>query len=136
GHDKLYGGHGKDKLYGGSGDDYLDGGKGYDYLVGGSGDDILYGGEGKDYLSGGRGKDSFVFKTSDAVSKLKHADVIKDFTSGKDEIDLSDLGLSDHSEVTLSKAGHNTAISVAGDIYAVVKHTLPADIDLNNDIVI
>ncbi len=73
---RIEGGAGNDKLYG-------NGGKGKDKLFGGDGKDKLYGGKGKDKLTGGAGKDQFVF------AKKEGKDIITDFESGKEKIDLS-----------------------------------------------
>ncbi|MBT9099965.1 hypothetical protein KFZ76_19890 [Methylovulum psychrotolerans] len=58
-------------------------------LTGNSGDNILTGGTGNDTLKGGLGADTFVLAT------LKSADIIKDFVSGIDHLQVPDntLGL-------------------------------------------
>lgn len=75
----------------------LHGGAGNDALLGGSGNDTLYGDGGADGLYGEGGADIFAFTiTADSLdyamrsdgAKLK-PDVISDFTSGVDKIDLS-----------------------------------------------
>lgn len=86
GDDVLYGRSGKDVFNGNEGADALYGGKGDDKLDGGEGDDTLDGGEGRDVLTGGAGADTFVFKKADLG---RARDVITDFTSGEDKIDLS-----------------------------------------------
>ncbi|MCW5729147.1 MAG: hypothetical protein KIT20_00200 [Alphaproteobacteria bacterium] len=83
GNDAIAGGAGIDLLYGGDGNDTLMGGSGDDYLFGGAGDDRLIGGTGNDYLKGNSGKDTFVFAENGTGS-----DVIADFTSGIDKIEL------------------------------------------------
>jgi len=120
-HDTISGGNGSDLIYGDFGNDkyspsswsinsYLSGnlpkftaanvvGKptGNDYLVGGSGRDTIYGengndtiegGAGDDRLFGGAGRDVFLFK-----SAQMGRDVIHDFVSGEDKIDLSHSGI-------------------------------------------
>ena len=87
GSDHLTGGAGADTLKGGAGDDNLSGDDGNDVLTGGDGNDTLQGGLGFDKLSGGAGADVFVF-TAVADSSGK-PDVITDFVSGVDKIDLS-----------------------------------------------
>lgn len=75
----------------------LHGGGGNDTLLSGSGNDIVFGDSGADWLSGEGGADIFAFTSvTDSLSyamrsdgaKLK-PDVISDFTSGVDKIDLS-----------------------------------------------
>ena len=90
GNDTLDGGNGNDSIDGGAGNDSLVGGAGNDTLIGGAGNDTLIGGAGKDVLTGGAGKDIFVFTTeTDSTPDKAGRDVIKDFKSGEDKIDLS-----------------------------------------------
>ena len=77
-----------DTLTGGAGFDTIMGDAGRDVLDGGLGDDVLNGGTGSDTLSGGAGADCFVFRSvSDSAAGSE--DLILDFTSGVDAIDLS-----------------------------------------------
>jgi Ca2+-binding RTX toxin-like protein len=87
GSDKIQGRGGDDTLDGGNGNDTLYGGAGADRLWGGDSNDVLIGGLDRDWLNGGLGKDVFKFATGD--SALFNPDVIADFTSGADKIDLS-----------------------------------------------
>lgn len=91
GGDRLFGFAGHDRLEGGAGNDRLQGGDGWDELFGGAGNDILWGdgwadrldgGSGNDTLYGGAGPDLFVFGQGCG------ADVIADFGTGADKIDL------------------------------------------------
>ena len=70
----------RDLLVGNDVDNVLTGLGGDDVLIGGLGNDTLIGGEGADELSGGAGADLFVIEGND---------IITDFTSGEDSIDLS-----------------------------------------------
>lgn len=80
--DALFGGRGGDKLYGGAGEDTLNGGAGNDRLTGGSG---------KDWMSGGDGADRFRFiKVTDSGTGAD-SDVIRDFASGEDKVNLAAL---------------------------------------------
>ena len=72
-------------IYGDAGTNFLSGWGGSDYLVGLEGNDILEGGQGNDFLSGGAGEDIFNFSSNDGV------DVINDFVSGTDKINLGFL---------------------------------------------
>lgn len=83
---RLEGGAGRDVLRGGSGSDRLEGGKSSDHLFGGAGNDRLIGGPGADWLSGGTGRDVFVFEA--VPGSLGQRDVIGDFVSGTDRIEL------------------------------------------------
>jgi serralysin len=81
---RLQGGAGGDLIRGGAGTDTLEGETGNDKLIGDAGSDRLIGGLGADRLIGGAGGDTFVF---DALPGLR--DVIGDFTSGTDHIELA-----------------------------------------------
>ncbi|MEI6642385.1 MAG: M10 family metallopeptidase [Novosphingobium sp.] len=84
---RLQGGAGGDLIRGGLGTDTLEGGAGNDKLIGNAGDDRLIGGTGVDRLIGGAGRDTFVF---DALpTSARERDVIGDFVSGSDHIELS-----------------------------------------------
>lgn len=79
------GGSMPDTLIGNAGANLLQGDAGKDYISGGAGRDTLYGGSGADTLSGGDGSDSFVF---DTLETSRERDVIKDFSTGVDTIQL------------------------------------------------
>lgn len=95
GHDRINGGDGDDSLSGGEGNDILRGDEGADTIRGDSGADVLYGGLGRDILSGGEGADRFIFAAQDSKAGGGLRDVISDFTSGVDKIDLTALHVTD-----------------------------------------
>ncbi|MEW9855446.1 cellulase family glycosylhydrolase [Novosphingobium sp. M1R2S20] len=101
----LTGNAGSNAIHGGAGDDQINGGAGADRLWGGDGNDVLTGGLDGDWLSGGPGKDVFKFALNDSTSS--NPDVIADFTSGIDIINLAAI------DGNLSKSG-NQAISFIG----------------------
>jgi Ca2+-binding RTX toxin-like protein len=73
-------------MYGEDGNDTLNGGAGNDTLNGGAGKDTLTG----DTLPEEVGNDWFVYVlTSDSPTGVENHDVITDFASGEDKIDLS-----------------------------------------------
>ncbi|MVA71406.1 hypothetical protein GOZ81_09995 [Agrobacterium vitis] len=84
--DVLKGGEDADTLFGLEGDDSLHGDGGDDVLYADAGDDTLAGGEGDDALYGGEGSDVFVYSSNYGN------DVIFDFDSSADTIDLTDMG--------------------------------------------
>lgn len=87
----IYGLDGGDTILGYEGNDYLSGGSGNDSLSGGIGNDTLLGGlSGNDTLAGGAGKDIFVIERQAYGSQS-----ITDFTTGEDQLDFSDFGISD-----------------------------------------
>jgi Ca2+-binding RTX toxin-like protein len=126
---------GVDTLYGDWGNDTLSGLAGDDVLTGSVGDDLLAGGAGSDRLTGGSGADTFRFDhISD--SYVGAADLITDFTTGHDTLDVSALGftgLGDGSDGSLKvtynassdrtyvrsneadSAGHKFQVALAGD---------------------
>ena len=91
GADVIDGGAGNDKILGGVGNDVLTGGAGNDSLFGGDQSDVLFGGLGRDNLSGGAAADVFEFTATanSAVGALR--DVILDFETGVDHLDLSQV---------------------------------------------
>lgn len=96
GNDYLYGDSGNDLLEGGAGNDLMWGGTGNDRLDGGDGTDMLNGGSGNDTLTGGAGSDRFEYWLNNANKSLNLGsefgkDVITDFTSGTDKLDLRTL---------------------------------------------
>lgn len=87
-------------LTGAGGNDKISGLFGNDTLSGLGGNDLLIGGPGFDRQSGGAGADTFDFDTTGQASVLTSAgavvssDVISDFVSGTDKIDLSTIDAS------------------------------------------
>ncbi|TSB01856.1 beta strand repeat-containing protein [Sphingorhabdus contaminans] len=86
--DTLFGDAGTDTLLGGAGNDIIAGGSGSDTLNGQSGLDILVGGTGRDSMNGGTEADIFKFAFGDTTTVSTTIDVITDFTTGSDKIDL------------------------------------------------
>ena len=90
--DDLFGDVGNDLMRGGAGDDKIDGSSGNDTVLGGQGDDTIVGGAGRDVMTGGGGADVFQFVTAAAIgNSVATRDVIRDFTTGLDLIDLATL---------------------------------------------
>jgi Ca2+-binding RTX toxin-like protein len=114
GFENLTGSNQGDRLTGSGGNNVLRGLDGNDTISGGGGADVLIGGLGADVLTGGDGNDRFVFQ-----SILDGSDIIVDFKSGNDKLDLTELvdsvGLGDASYATLLANGH---IIVATGIFA------------------
>ncbi|SCY90200.1 Ig-like domain-containing protein [Microvirga guangxiensis] len=88
GNDTLYGGSGNDALWGGSGKDRLYGEAGNDKLRGEAGNDWILGGLGRDQMWGGAGSDTFAFHSVRESRVGSQRDIIRDFQSGRDKIDL------------------------------------------------
>ncbi|WP_080748285.1 M10 family metallopeptidase C-terminal domain-containing protein [Pseudomonas chlororaphis] len=75
---------------GGSGNDIIVGNNVSNELHGGAGNDIIYGAGGADTLYGGVGADIFIY-TDASDSNTTQTDIIKDFVSDQDKIDVSAL---------------------------------------------
>ncbi|MBR1276392.1 VCBS domain-containing protein [Bradyrhizobium sp. AUGA SZCCT0283] len=89
--DNIYGGSGNDTIKGNDGDDTIYGGSGSDTINANNGNDTIIGGFGANKLTGSNGDDRFVY-LSVADSNAAQFDVISDFRSGSDRIDLAALG--------------------------------------------
>ncbi|WP_082467309.1 cadherin domain-containing protein [Sphingomonas sp. Leaf25] len=109
--DMLNGSWGNDVLNGLGGNDTLIGGDGRDTLNGGDGNDTLIGGDDRDVMTGGAGADVFRFERSgDTLTSSSLRDVITDFRSGEDKIDLSAIDAN-----TSSLARGDQAFSLLGN---------------------
>jgi Ca2+-binding RTX toxin-like protein len=86
--ENLKGGGLADRLVGDAQDNRLWGNGKSDTLGGAAGDDVLIGGQGKDRLYGGAGADDFIFN-----AKNQFTDLIYDFASGEDQIQVEGYGL-------------------------------------------
>jgi Ca2+-binding RTX toxin-like protein len=95
---RIITGSGNDALTTGTGDDFMKSGRGRDTLNGGGGDDVLFGevgsdqirgGRGADVVTGGAGADVFVFAFVAEASSGGGQDIIRDFQTGIDKIDLA-----------------------------------------------
>ncbi len=91
--DNLRGDENDNVIKGGAGDDRLYGRAGDDTLVGGFGSDSLYGGMGADVMTGGNTADVIdeflYFWAAESAAGSDTRDVITDFVTGEDKIDLT-----------------------------------------------
>lgn len=116
GNDLISGYDGTDFLYGEDGNDTLSGDGGNDYIVGGAGNDLLNGKTGDDKLFGESGADIFVFESGTGK------DLIRDFQTGIDKIDLTGFGLTSYADVQahMLQNKHATVIDLGhGDMVVV-----------------
>ena len=115
--DVLAGGAGNDRLDGGKGADILMGDAGDDRLKGGKGDDVLNGGAGDDRLQGQQGADVFVFQAGDGH------DLVKDFDSGEDMLNLTAFGFADAAAVLAlaTETGRGLRLDLAEDSVVMLK---------------
>ena len=89
--DTIVGDANANTVQGGAGDDVIRTGDGADLIAGNAGNDIIYGGLGTDIMLGEAGADTFVFDTvaeSQATLQVV-SDIIDDFQTGVDKIDIS-----------------------------------------------
>ncbi|WP_231376276.1 calcium-binding protein [Magnetospirillum fulvum] len=105
GNNLLYGGNGDDSITGGSGNDHLAGGVGNNVLEGGNGNDILDGGVGTNTLWGGAGTDTLTGGSGVTVfrydTKSEGGDIITDFQSGTDKIQVLNANFGEFGEGSL-----------------------------------
>ncbi|MFZ3039784.1 MAG: hypothetical protein WA115_08325, partial [Polynucleobacter sp.] len=129
GNDYLVGNTGIDTLSGGDGSDILRGDAGADILSGGIGNDTLLGGAGADTLTGGTGADTFTINTNDASTTIGGTgnagtitgyDVISDFDSASDTLDLQ--GTLVAAANTAATDGANSTLTIGG--VAVQSHAI------------
>ena len=92
-------------IYGSASADTLTGGSGADIIAGYGAGDIIRGNGGADFLYGGAGADTFVYGVGD--SSLSNWDVIADFTSGQDKINVS---AADGGDVIISRFGASSFV--------------------------
>lgn len=116
---------GNDTITGSDGADALFLGRGRDTALAGAGDDLIRGGRGADRLSGGAGADTFVYATA-AHSRVGAADVLLDFESGQDHIDLSRLAA--RTGTAFAWIGDATFSGTAGEL-RFADGCLSADLD-------
>ena len=90
---------------------------GDDTLIAGGGNDTLEGGIGRDSLSGGPGLDTFVFKTGDSGLTATTIDIVTDFVSGTDRIDIAiasgSLAAGAYAETSIASDAFGTALNAA-----------------------
>ncbi|WP_395650167.1 beta strand repeat-containing protein [Brevundimonas sp.] len=89
--DTLTGNASENTVFAGGGNDTVFGGLGQDQLLGQDGNDVLVGGAGTDLLTGGAGADTFMFLAATDSQSTPNivSDLIEDFQTGVDKIDIS-----------------------------------------------
>lgn len=110
-------------LTGTDSNDIINGFGGADAINGAAGDDVLIGGAGADTLTGGAGADTFRYLAA-SDSNDAGRDVIKDFQTRADRLDLSALNTT---QISLIRSGASTyvfATTASGDFSLQVDGTL------------
>ena len=117
----LYGGDGRDFLWGSGGNELFSGDAGNDMITAGGGTDTISGGTGNNQLTGGTGADTFILDSAIGLLNSVNTayinfDLITDFTSGSDKIQLSQGIFTSLTAGTLNAADFvNSATGVAQD---------------------
>jgi Ca2+-binding RTX toxin-like protein len=129
GDNHLQGGGVSDRLYGRAGDDTLDGGTGADALYGNSGADVMTGGP-----DAGRMDRFIYFQMSDSGTGEGNRDVITDFVSGEDRIEISrfdaDIIASRNQAFTfIGDAGFSGTAGELGYVHSNGDTIVQADVD-------
>jgi len=106
------------RLIGNDGDNLLRGLASADSLFGGLGNDRLEGGLARDMLTGEDGADAFIFKAGDSAATATGFDIVNDFLTGVDKIDLDTIGagglpLAAYAETTAASATFSSAKNAA-----------------------
>ena len=113
----------------GIGDDQIYGGIGNDDIYGGAGFDLIVGGAGNDVLRGEAGNDTFVFAAAFGN------DVITDFDTGLDKINLSGLGLNAASlAASAAQIDAGVMITIGADTILMFGETL-ASVNFSSDFI-
>jgi Ca2+-binding RTX toxin-like protein len=116
GNDKITGDDGRDTIYGGTGDDRIDGGNSPNRLFGEAGNDTIIGGYFNDTMTGGTGAD--IFNTGVYSTYTPQTDIITDFNTGEDRIDMRNVGITSWDDVLMwlsADPAGNATIYVAWD---------------------
>lgn len=140
GFEMAYGGSGDDWIFGSSANNLIEGNVGADRLFGGAGNDRINGGSGGDFIVGGLGRDlmeggdastDFFIYTSvkDSTVAFAGRDMIEDFVSGEDEIDLTRLIV----PIDFRAQGSFTATGAAEVRYVQTGIGVIVQVDINGD---
>jgi Ca2+-binding RTX toxin-like protein len=100
------------------------------WLTGGAGDDTLSGGAGNDTLVGGAGADTFQFGFGSGV------DVIRDFQSGLDRIEVAATDFGSLPNVFLAGSGTDTVLDFGGGDRLYLVGVVPGGFNLATDLVL
>lgn len=129
--DSIYGLGGNDTILGGDGSDNLFGGYGDDLIFGGDGDDLIAGAHGADQLYGGLGADTFHYYRQSDSAVPDGIDVINDFQTGLDKINLEPVDADATTPIVQGRAKNN-----GNDAFTFVESTngvTPGDLTLSYD---
>ena len=126
--DTALGGSGNDQIFSdGQGNNILSGGEGNDQIFpdrndkvfGDTGNDIIFSGLGGNTLTGGDGQDTFWLANA---AYLQSPNIITDFNSAQDLLNVNVDGFKDINQLTLSPQGDYTLISANSNPLAILKN--------------
>jgi hypothetical protein len=125
-------GNGNDSVWGDNGNDEVWGDGGTDYIFGRNGNDRLIGGPERDYLYGGGGSDVFVFTTASDMGHRSTCDIVYDFVSGVDKLDLSGNGFGFSGSAFTGQAGdlRFTTDATGGNLWLDLNGDAVADLSI------
>jgi hypothetical protein len=109
-------------ITGSGSDDTITGTSAGDVISGGGGADDIDGNAGVDRMTGGAGADVFIFADGDSGITVATADVISDFTTGTDDIDLAGLVAADLA--TDYEEGDGSAAETFADLVTLANASL------------
>ncbi|WP_299847549.1 calcium-binding protein [uncultured Roseovarius sp.] len=118
-------GAGNDRLLSYAAEVAVDGGADDDVIYGGTANDTIDGGQGNDTLSGGEGQDTFVY-SSDGGS-----DVILDFDTSEDLLDLTDLNIA-FDDIDVVSTDDGVELQVDGE--SIIELRSVAAVDVTDDL--
>lgn len=105
------------RITGNAGNNKLVGLGGDDTIIGADGDDQIRGGSGRDQLTGGEGGDTFLFNSGDSTATAGGADIVTDFATAVDKIDLSfvsgGLVASEYAELAVNSSSFDSLLNAA-----------------------
>ncbi len=112
--DTLSGSAADDRLGGNEGHDTLFGLGGADLLIGDGGNDTLVGGAMSDTMNGGAASDVFVLSVG-SHSATGTSDIIQDFASGVDVLDITGLQLTGSAYVVIQQSANGSVVQIDAD---------------------
>ncbi len=121
--DAIFALGGDDLILARGGHDWLDAGAGDDRVHGAAGDDVIADGAGQDRLRGGSGLDIFILAAD--VTR----DIVTDFESGTDLLDLRAWGVLDFSDIALSTRVSGFTRIAHGSEILIIGGSVPVEVD-------
>ncbi len=114
--------------------DILTGTRGGDHIFGLDGDDVINGGVGNDTLTGGAGADRFQFNAPTVSVGLSGQDIITDFNTAEDTIDLPNSGFLYWSDIqaAMRQVGNDVVIDLRVNCSVTLQNVAMGDLSAAN----